>query len=79
MRKLGAFEDRLVEELELSGLGVLVAVVIMDGKRDHLFYLEDREAFAARVARLAPEMAEYDPAIEFAPDPEWAEFAEMIG
>jgi hypothetical protein len=79
MQRLAAFEDRLVEELEVAGHGVLVAVVLVDGKRDHLFYLADREVFAARLAALARDVAEYRPTLEFAPDPDWVEFEETIG
>jgi hypothetical protein len=79
MKRMASIEDRLVEEIEEVGLGVLVAVVIVDGRRDHLFYLADRDAFVQKLAPLAKEVAEFRPHLDLAPDPDWNEFNEMIG
>ena len=79
MKRMAAFEDRLVAEIEEPGLAVLVAVVIVDSRRDHLFYLADRDVFVEKLAPLAKEVQDYRPHLDLAPDPDWNEFNEMIG
>jgi hypothetical protein len=79
MKRMASFEDRLVEQIEEPGLAVLVAVVIVDGRRDHLFYLSDRDAFFQKLAPLAKEVSQFRPHLDLAPDPDWNEFNEMIG
>lgn len=69
--QMRVFEDRLVLALEQSGGGVHVAVVTMDGFREWVFYVKDKEAFREAITYMPQEQEPYPVRIDATNDAEW--------
>src|SRR5438552_3033779 len=71
MDVFGQFETRVIDELETSGIAVLVAMVTLDGKRDYLLYFSDEGAFLKALRGLMDGLARFRPEVEAGHDPNW--------
>ncbi|HWA82313.1 MAG TPA: DUF695 domain-containing protein [Fimbriimonadaceae bacterium] len=72
-------EDELATGLEETHLAEMVAVVTLEGKRDHLFYFTDQDRFVEAISAVTRSHLGYRPELETADDPGWEELRNMMG
>ena len=72
------FENRLCDALESDALGVLTAVLTLDGARQWVFYTADLKACSARLNDMPQREEPYPIELDSFPDQDWSYLREDI-
>src|SRR5688572_11280011 len=76
--RLRAFEDRLVEAVELDRQSILSVVLTCNGEKEFIFHTGDEAVFLRRLANMPQEQERYPITILRNTDPEWNYFDSVI-
>lgn len=76
--RLKAFESRLVEAVQPSGIAVLVAAITNDGKREWMLYASSSSAFERCLNEIQEGEDLYPIDVTAAPDPKWTAFYDEV-
>ena len=71
-RQKGVFEEDAIPNVESNASCIMVASVIKDGVKDHLFYVSNTDAFLSAISKYKKYLNGFDVELEQVSDPKWA-------
>ena len=78
IRRIGDFEDRLVNAVEHDEHSILVGVLTCNGKREYILHTADPPGFLERLTNMPQEKDRYPIKIERYDDPDWSYFKAVM-
>lgn len=69
--KLYDFEDNIIPKVETEAHCVMVASVIKDGVKDHLFYVSNTDKFLISISKYKNALDGFQVSLEKVDDPNW--------
>ena len=73
------FEENIIPKVESEAACILVASVVKDGVKDHLFYISDVDIFLSAISKYIEHLNGLEVALEKVNDPKWEIYSDFPG